>query len=72
MTTLKRKTPGDDWMSKNQTLPDSIEEIEAGRPLKQRTFFDGPQDNGKAGRLARLLGKVPGLKPGAELEGAKL
>jgi hypothetical protein len=42
-------------------LPDDLEQIEAGRPGRQAE----PLDHSKAGRLARLLGTVPGIHTAA-------
>lgn len=49
------------WPPAEYALPDSIEEIEAGRPGKQRSLFDNARDQSKAGRLARLL-EIEGVR----------
>jgi len=58
----KHKTaPRRPWPPPAAALPDSIEQIEAGRPGRQAE----PLDHSKAGRLARLLGTVPGIHTAA-------
>ena len=43
---------GQQWPPKELMLPDTIAEIEAGRPAKQRSLF--PPDDSREGRLRRL------------------
>jgi hypothetical protein len=57
------------WIPKQYALPSTTEGIEAGRPAKQRNLF-APDDT-RAGRLARILGTVPGVTTADRLEAVK-
>jgi hypothetical protein len=50
----KSKAEPSTWPPAALALPDTVEEIEAGRPEQRRPLL--PPDDSKAGRLARLLG----------------
>lgn len=50
------------WIPLAARLLDSVTVIESGKPVKQAE----PEDNGKAGRLARPLA-LPGVKTAAEI-----
>ncbi len=56
------------WIPQEYRLPDTIEEIEAGRPPKQRDMFEAERDESREGRLAHILSTVPGIVTGARLE----
>jgi hypothetical protein len=51
---------GKPWPPKEYELPDSLAEIEAGRPLGQRSLFDFTDDS-RAARVARIVANVPGV-----------
>lgn len=70
MTTHKQtrfsfKPPVPAWPPAELALPDTIEEIEAGRPPKQRSLL--PPADLREARLQRLLGNVPGVKRASRL-----
>ena len=52
----KARTHRRPWPPPAANLPETIEQIEAGRDRPTT-----PLDNSKAARLARLLGTVPGV-----------
>ena len=67
MTTHKQtrfnfKPPVPTWPPTDLCLPDTIEQIEKGRPEPTE-----PRDNSRQARLDRLLGEVPGLKRASRL-----
>ena len=51
----KRKRIMHPWPPAELLLPDSIEEIERGRPPKQQSLFE--PDDSREGRVRRLLAK---------------
>ncbi|MEN6407019.1 MAG: hypothetical protein ABFC77_11170 [Thermoguttaceae bacterium] len=61
----QKEKPGE-WIPKEYRLPDSIKEIEAGRPGKQLELFG--RDESKERRLARLLANVPVAMAASRLE----
>lgn len=62
-STRTNERPGD-WIPPYAQLPDSVEEIEAGKQ-RQAELFPECRDNTQAGRVARLLGTVPGIRTAA-------
>jgi hypothetical protein len=55
------------WPPVEHALPSTFEAIEAGR-IEQQGLFQEPPDDSRAGRLARILGSVPGVMTADRLE----
>ena len=51
---IGKKDGGTNWMTTHNTLPDSLEAIERGKPPRQLSLLPEPFDHSQAARVARL------------------
>ena len=49
----QKEKPGG-WIPKEDALPDTVEQIEQGRPGKQRSLFEQSKNDERQARIARL------------------
>ena len=61
----KKKPGAEPWPPAELALPDTIEEIEAGRPPKQRSLL--PPADLREAKLDRLLADVPSVQRASRL-----